>query len=326
MSVRVTTYLDNYTAKKLDKYENKTSEKQIIPIDKQDEYSFEVVVPSGVKVGDDVNITIKLPGDVSGNALVYVGSQDPKTIAVSGNSTVVPVSGLVAGNNTVKVVFSDDKYAEKTVIKNITVEKLPVEITNNTIVVNAPSDSATPTVSINIPSATGNLTVIINNKTFTANLENGTATVTIKNIPAGTYNATVIYSGDNKFDQIITTANITVSEPKKQDTNTNTGGQTNKVTKTATKIVAKKKTFKAKKKVKKYTITLKAGKKPVKKVWVTLKIKGKKLLKAKTNAKGKATFKIKKLTKKGKYKATIKFKGNKNYKASSKKVKITIKK
>ncbi len=309
-----------------DKYENKTSEKQIIPIDKQDEYSFEVVVPSGVKVGDDVNITIKLPGDVSGNALVYVGSQDPKTIAVSGNSTVVPVSGLVAGNNTVKVVFSDDKYAEKTVIKNITVEKLPVEITNNTIVVNAPSDSATPTVSINIPSATGNLTVIINNKTFTANLENGTATVTIKNIPAGTYNATVIYSGDNKFDQIITTANITVSEPKKQDTNTNTGGQTNKVTKTATKIVAKKKTFKAKKKVKKYTITLKAGKKPVKKVWVTLKIKGKKLLKAKTNAKGKATFKIKKLTKKGKYKATIKFKGNKNYKASSKKVKITIKK
>ena len=30
-------------------------------------------------------------------------------------------------------------------------------------------------------------------------------------------------------------------------------------------------------------------------------------------------------TKKGKYKAVIKFKGNKNYKASSKKVKITIK-
>ncbi len=41
--------------------------------------------------------------------------------------------------------------------------------------------------------------------------------------------------------------------------------------------------------------------------------------------KGKATFKIKKLNKKAKFKATIKFKGNKYYKATSKKVKIKIK-
>ncbi len=308
-----------------DKYEAK-SLNQTITAEKVSSYTLDVVVPTGVKVGEDTNITIKLPGDVSGNALVYVGSQNPINVPVSGESTVVSVSGLVAGNNTVKVVFGDDKYAEKTVIKNITVEKVPVEITNNTIVVNAPSDSATPTVSINISGATGNLTVIINNKTFTEKLENGTATVTIKDVPAGTYNATVIYSGDDTFNQITTTANITVSEPKKQDNNTNTGGQTNKVTKVATKIVAKKKTFKAKKKVKKYTITLKtkAGK-AVKKVTVTLKIKGK-TYKAKTNAKGKATFKIKKLTKKGKHTAVIKFKGNKNFKASSKKVKITIKK
>lgn len=94
--------------------------------------------------------------------------------------------------------------------------------------------------------------------------------------------------------------------------------------KAATKIIAKKKKFKAKKKVKKYTITLKSGKKPIKKVLVTLKIKGK-TYKAKTNAKGKATFKIKKLTKKRKYTAVIKFKGNVKYAPSTKKVKIIIK-
>jgi hypothetical protein len=54
------------------------------------------------------------------------------------------------------------------------------------------------------------------------------------------------------------------------------------------------------------------------------KIKGKKY-KAKTNKKGKATFKIKKLTKKGTFKATVKFKGNKYYKPTSKKVKIKCK-
>ena len=97
------------------------------------------------------------------------------------------------------------------------------------------------------------------------------------------------------------------------------------VKKLATKIVASKKTFKVKTKVKKYTITLKAGKKLVKKVKVTLKVKGK-TYKATTNSKGKATFKIKNLKKKGKYTAAIKFAGNKNYKASSKKVKLTVKK
>ena len=109
--------------------------------------------------------------------------------------------------------------------------------------------------------------------------------------------------------------------------NTKTGEvltKTVKVKPLSTKITAKNKKFKAKTKVKKYAVTLKAGKLPVKRVQVTLKIKGK-LYKAKTNAKGKATFKIKKLTKKGKYSAVVKFKANKNYKASSKKVKITIK-
>ena len=60
------------------------------------------------------------------------------------------------------------------------------------------------------------------------------------------------------------------------------------------------------------------------KVKLTLKIKGK-TYKATTNAKGKATFKIKNLKKKGTFKATIKFKGNAYYNAVTKKVKIKIK-
>ena len=73
------------------------------------------------------------------------------------------------------------------------------------------------------------------------------------------------------------------------------------------------------------SVALKAGKKAISRVKVTLKVKGK-TYKATTNAKGKATFKITKLTKKGKHNAVIKFNGNKYYKATSKKVKIKIKK
>ena len=99
-----------------------------------------------------------------------------------------------------------------------------------------------------------------------------------------------------------------------------------KTTKVASKFVAKNKKFKAKKKTKKYVVKLKTSTgKAIKNVKVTLKIKGKKY-QAKTNAKGNAVFKIKKLTKKGTYKAKITFAGNKLYKAASKTVKIIVRK
>ena len=66
-------------------------------------------------------------------------------------------------------------------------------------------------------------------------------------------------------------------------------------------------------------------KQAMKKVKVTLKVKGK-TYKATTNAKGKAVFKITKLTKKGKYTAKVRFAGNKYYNALTKTVKITVKK
>ena len=181
-------------------------------------------------------------------------------------------------------------------------------ITNNTIV--SGSDYA---ISSNKLGKNNNITA----NEVSANGKTGNDAISLRdpsNIVAGNVAAkTAEPTGDNG------TKPVTPTKPTTPAKTT-----TKKVTKKATKIIAKNKKFKAKTKVKKYTITLKAGKNPVKKVQVTIKI-GKKTYKAKTNNKGKATFKIKKLTKKGKYKAVIKFKGNKNYKASSKKVKITIK-
>jgi hypothetical protein len=54
-----------------------------------------------------------------------------------------------------------------------------------------------------------------------------------------------------------------------------------------------------------------------------LKVKGKTYI-GKTNSKGKATFKITKLTKKGKFTATIKYAGSKYYKSKSVTAKITV--
>ena len=153
------------------------------------------------------------------------------------------------------------------------------------------------------------VSVTFNGKTKTYNTnKNGVINYKLSATKTGSKKLTVKFAGDGLYKYAKATATI-------------------KIIKRATKIAAAKKTFKAKTKTKKYTITLKNNKgKIIKKGKVTLKIKGK-TYKATTNSKGKATFKITKLTKKGKYIAKIKFTGSKYYKVSTKTIKyITVKK
>ena len=133
----------------------------------------------------------------------------------------------------------------------------------------------------------------------------GQVSLNVATLVPKTYTATVKFAGDSSYKASTVKPKVVVNKAKP-------------------KLAAKAKTFKVKAKVKKYTATLKNNKgKVLKKVKLTLKV-GKKTYTAKTNAKGVATFKVK-LAKKGKNTATVKFAGNKYFKALSKKVKITVK-
>ena len=102
-------------------------------------------------------------------------------------------------------------------------------------------------------------------------------------------------------------------------------GNSKTVKKATPKLIAKAKSFKKSVKTKKYTVTLKTNQnKVMKNTKLTLKVNGK-TYKATTNTKGQATFKITKLTKKGKFTAVVKFAGNKYYNAKTVKPKITVK-
>ena len=157
--------------------------------------------------------------------------------------------------------------------------------------------------------ANAKVTIVLNGvkKVLTTNAK-GQATLAIPaNLVPKTYSASISYDGDATHMKSSAKVNVVVKKAN-------------------VKLTAKKKTFKAKVKNKKYTVTLKNNKnKVMKKVKLTLKIKGK-TYKATTNAKGKATFKIKKLTKKGKYTAKVIFNGDKYFNKLTKKVKIKIKK
>ena len=156
--------------------------------------------------------------------------------------------------------------------------------------------------------------VVLDNKVYDIKTDaNGIASMNVNIEKAGTYVASLTFLGNDYKNSAFSTAKIVVK-------------------KKTTKLVAKAKTFKVKSKSKKYTATLKTIKgssadgkiylKAGKKVTLTV---NKKTYTAKINKKGQVTFNLKKLTKKGTYKATIKFKGDNTYNGCTKKVKIKIK-
>ena len=153
-------------------------------------------------------------------------------------------------------------------------------------------------VSVNINYGSTVKTLITNNQ--------GEIKFSTKNIIPKSYNAIISFLGNDIYENTSVNSNIIINKAN-------------------LKLIAKKKTFNSKIKTKKYTISLKDNfNNPVKKTRIILKVKGK-TYKATSNKNGKATFKITKLTKKGKYKGKIIFKGSKYYNSVNKNMKIIIK-
>ncbi len=235
------------------------------------------------------------------NSKVFTVTTDSKGVATLN-------IGLGAGTYTINAInpkTGEQSTSKLKIIGGVTATKLTATEVSTTYnggkeltvtlkdVLGNPVNGAIILVNIN-----GNLKILTTNA-------NGQAKLSTNGIAPKTYTVTSTFNGNDKFAKSSVSSKVIVTKAK-------------------TKITAAKKTFKSTVKTKKYTVTLKTGKKVIKKAKLILKIKGKKY-KATTNKRGKATFKITKLTKKGKFTAKITFKTTKYYKASSKKVKIIIK-
>lgn len=242
------------------------------------------------------------------NGVVYNSTTDANGHAIF---KLNPAAGIY---NVVVSFNGDEVYGPKSVESSIAVAPSATKIVAKTSVsVYLTAVKSGSYYNIALKDANGkalaNKKVSINfngkTKTYTTN-SSGVIKFKLSASKVGTYTLKMKFAGDNNFKASSLNAKI-------------------KITKQPTKLTAAKKTFKAKSKVKSYTVTLKDNKgKPIKKVKVTIKVKGK-TYKAVTNSKGKATFKITKLTKKGSYTSVVKFAGNGYYSASSKSVKIVVK-
>jgi len=252
--------------------------------------------------GESINVTVSCEGATGIDAKI-----DGVNVAV--DAYTISISDLSAGTHTLTVAtVPDENHTAVTETATITVNKVSTNLT---------AASVTATYNVNKyliikltdgqgnPLANSTVTVDLNGvKNYTTD-ENGQIKIKVSNMVPKTYSAKISYAGNDNYIGSNATAKVVVK-------------------KATPKITASAKTFKTATKTKKYTITLKDNTgKAIKNAKVTLKVNGK-TYKATTNSKGKATFKITKLTKKGTFKATITYTGNKYYNKVTKKVNIKV--
>ena len=268
---------------------------------------------ANITEGKTAVINIKTHANITGVVGVKIGN-DNYTVNVINGSGSLDVAGLSPGNYTATATFKGNEFFLPST-KNATFTVKAKVATAICAAAVTTTYATSKNIVVTLKDANGNVLaekevrVVFNGatKNIKTNAQGQVSLAIGSKLAPKAYPVTFSFAGDDEYLASAGSAKVTVKKAKP-------------------KIVAKKKTFKAKKKVKKYTITLKTNKgKAIKKAKVTIKVKGKKYT-ARTNSKGKATFKLKKLTKKGKYKATVKFAGNKYYIKVTKKVRITVKK
>ena len=244
------------------------------------------------------------PATATGSVVFNVNGENMNAAISSGKATLT-LNDLEAGNYMVTASYNGDKNLKASASNAVTFNVAEVYPILTADPVTKTYGASTKLV-VNLVDSKGNaianadVSVVMGSATTHIKTDSsGKATMSINKAP-GTYTATITYL-DAK-----TTAKITVK-------------------KATPKLTAKAKTFKKSVKTKKYSITLKTNQnKVMKNTKLTLKVNGK-TYSATTNAKGQATFKITKLTKKGKFTAVVKFAGNKYYNAKTVKPKITVK-
>ena len=272
-------------------------------------------------------MTLDLPDDATGSLIVNIDGKTFANVEVVNGSASVVLDNVAPGAHVVEVKYSGDgKYPETSKVAAVVVKdtsKIGTVIIIASKVTRVAVDTAAgekgDVLYATLKDANGNplvnksLQIAFNGKIYDVVTDGeGQAGIVISINTANTYSYVVSFSGEDKY----TAAPLAMSKVT--------------VTKKTTSIKASSKTFKAAAKSKTISVTLKTTKNPyTKKVYLksgkklTLKVNGKTYT-AKTNSKGVAKFTVK-LTKKSKYTAVIKFNGDKTYKASTKKIKITIK-
>uniref|UniRef100_UPI00388EBD21 Ig-like domain-containing protein n=1 Tax=Methanobrevibacter sp. TaxID=66852 RepID=UPI00388EBD21 len=147
-----------------------------------------------VSYGEDIVLNLNFNDTATGTADIAIAGPEGQILALNQtlNKTLTFDNTLKPGNYIVSVYYHGNEIFNETNIDvNLTIDRADItpKITlNDTVLtVSVPED------------ATGNITLTVGNETLKSPIEDGTAIFDLSNIPAGDYNATLAYPGDDKY-------------------------------------------------------------------------------------------------------------------------------
>ena len=166
-----------------------------------------------ITIGENAVLIVTIPGAPESTYVTVELLGEVYDLFLIGGKDSVSVSGLGEGTYTAYVFIEDDPvYDDATAEVTFSVTKvdIPAEDAFN---VTTPENATAPEFKVTLPEdATGYLLLDINGTQTFVPLVNGTATARVpEGFAPGNYSATVTYTGDDKYDPITTTQNITVA-------------------------------------------------------------------------------------------------------------------
>ena len=166
------------------------------------DYNF-TAAAKDIVVGQTAYINVYLPNITNGTITIRVPGRDPYTINV--NETFVngtydlPVYNLAAGSYTCYVTYNgNDMYESSTRSGTLVVSKIN---TSPGINFNTTYVGQNLTIQVTLPSdSNGTVNITIDGKVYNATVVNGTAYVNVPGLAADTYEASLFYSGNEKYN------------------------------------------------------------------------------------------------------------------------------
>ncbi|WP_295112489.1 Ig-like domain repeat protein [uncultured Methanobrevibacter sp.] len=158
-------------------------------------------------------VTVKLPGDATGELIVTIDGVEMPPVEVVNGTATVRTDDLAIGNHTVSASYSGDgKYAPIENTTTLTVPKIPTPI-EDAVSVEIPEGTTSAKITVKLPEfASGDVNITVDGKQYTAPINGGVATVTVDDMAVGEHNLTVNYPGDYRYEAANT--NSTFDVPK----------------------------------------------------------------------------------------------------------------
>ena len=164
-----------------------------------------------IKTNDNINLNVTLNSDTSGIAYLYINDKFKQNIYLNVGYNLFNLSSFVEGQYNITIIFPEDSIhesANSSVSFHVSKVNASFKIYCQNI---SAGDDEIITIDVIPENFNSEVIISINDINNTVLLKNKINNITISNLTNGTYNISVIFQGNNRFNNFTSTSSFTVS-------------------------------------------------------------------------------------------------------------------